>query len=55
MKVQVIGVLVTVVWTALVSAVAYKLVDLLIGLRVEGRCRAVKGWMSPATGESLQP
>lgn len=34
-KVQVIGVLVTVVWTALVSAVAYKLVDLLIGLRVK--------------------
>lgn len=34
-KVQVIGVGVTVVWTALVSAVAYKLVDLLIGLRVK--------------------
>ncbi|MGE6147521.1 ammonium transporter [Aeromonas media] len=34
-KIQVIGVLVTVVWTALVSAVAYKLVDLLIGLRVK--------------------
>ena len=29
------GVGVTVVWTALVSAVAYKLVDLLIGLRVK--------------------
>ncbi|WP_429109933.1 ammonium transporter [Aeromonas media] len=34
-KIQVIGVLVTVAWTALVSAVAYKLVDLLIGLRVK--------------------
>lgn len=34
-KVQAIGVGVTVVWTALVSAVAYKLVDLLIGLRVK--------------------
>ncbi|MFV7560674.1 ammonium transporter [Aeromonas sp. PS2Canimalfood6] len=34
-KVQVIGVGVTVVWSALVSAVAYKLVDLLIGLRVK--------------------
>ncbi|MFM4727752.1 ammonium transporter [Aeromonas caviae] len=34
-KVQVIGVGVTVVWTALVSAMAYKLVDLLIGLRVK--------------------
>ncbi|AUV17362.1 MULTISPECIES: ammonium transporter [Aeromonas] len=34
-KIQVIGVGVTVVWTALVSAVAYKLVDLLIGLRVK--------------------
>ncbi|MFM5025289.1 ammonium transporter [Aeromonas caviae] len=34
-KVQLIGVGVTVVWTALVSAVAYKLVDLLIGLRVK--------------------
>lgn len=34
-KVQVIGVGVTVVWTALISAVAYKLVDLLIGLRVK--------------------
>ncbi|MDH0476801.1 ammonium transporter [Aeromonas caviae] len=34
-KVQIIGVGVTVVWTALVSAVAYKLVDLLIGLRVK--------------------
>ncbi|GJA92396.1 ammonium transporter [Aeromonas caviae] len=34
-KVQVIGAGVTVVWTALVSAVAYKLVDLLIGLRVK--------------------
>lgn len=34
-KIQVIGVLVTVAWTALVSVVAYKLVDLLIGLRVK--------------------
>lgn len=34
-KIQVIGVLVTVAWTALVSAVAYKAVDLLIGLRVK--------------------
>ncbi len=34
-KVQGVGVGVTVVWTALVSAVAYKLVDLLIGLRVK--------------------
>ncbi|MDU1144085.1 Ammonia channel precursor [compost metagenome] len=34
-KIQVIGVLVTVAWTALVSALAYKLVDLLIGLRVK--------------------
>ncbi|MFM4678861.1 ammonium transporter [Aeromonas media] len=34
-KIQIIGVLVTVAWTALVSAVAYKLVDLLIGLRVK--------------------
>ncbi|MGE6119320.1 ammonium transporter [Aeromonas media] len=34
-KIQVIGVLVTVAWTALVSAVAYKLLDLLIGLRVK--------------------
>lgn len=34
-KVQVIGVLVTVAWTALVSVVAYKLVDLLVGLRVK--------------------
>ena len=34
-KIQVIGVLVTVAWTALVSAVAYKLVDLLIGLLVK--------------------
>ncbi|MGY6039431.1 ammonium transporter [Aeromonas sp. AE23HZ002T15] len=34
-KIQVIGVLVTVAWTALVSAVAYKAVDLLVGLRVK--------------------
>lgn len=34
-KAQVIGVLVTVVWTGVVSAVAYKLVDMLIGLRVK--------------------
>ncbi|MGY3857692.1 MULTISPECIES: ammonium transporter [Aeromonas] len=34
-KVQVIGVLVTVAWTAVVSVVAYKLVDLLVGLRVK--------------------
>ena len=34
-KIQVIGVLVTVAWTALISALAYKLVDLLIGLRVK--------------------
>lgn len=34
-KIQVIGVLVTVAWTAVVSAVAYKAVDLLVGLRVK--------------------
>ncbi|MNP55179.1 Ammonia channel precursor [compost metagenome] len=34
-KIQIIGVLVTVAWTAVVSAVAYKAVDLLIGLRVK--------------------
>lgn len=34
-KIQIIGVLVTVAWTGVVSAVAYKLVDLLIGLRVK--------------------
>ena len=34
-KIQLIGVLVTVVWTGVVSVLAYKLVDLLIGLRVK--------------------